>query len=185
MLRAGFIYFVLAAAAVTLIATKPSIEAPDALASLDQEAFEDVEQTMFVPAPAAHTSASRALTASFRPLQKPERGFGINAESDAASLEVLAIIDGAYQTAKPAPVIETAEDDLGPQAGLLDLTDIEFVSFQNTVRVYEVELGDSLTSISEAFYNSPFEYPRILEANRESDIETNGLVIGQELVLPE
>ena len=49
---------------------------------------------------------------------------------------------------------------------------------------YIVKAGDCLSKLSERFYNSPYKWQKIYEANRESLKNPNYIYIGQKLMIP-
>jgi NitT/TauT family transport system substrate-binding protein len=49
---------------------------------------------------------------------------------------------------------------------------------------YTVQAGDTLSKLSERFYNSPYKWGRIYEANRESVRNPHYIYIGQKLMIP-
>jgi LysM repeat protein len=49
---------------------------------------------------------------------------------------------------------------------------------------YTVKAGDCLSRLSERFYNSPYKWRRIYEANRETVKNPNYIYIGQKLIIP-
>ena len=52
------------------------------------------------------------------------------------------------------------------------------------VQEYTIKAGDTLSRLSEKFYNSPDKWSKIYEANRESVKNPNYIYIGQKLVIP-
>jgi NitT/TauT family transport system substrate-binding protein len=49
---------------------------------------------------------------------------------------------------------------------------------------YTVQAGDTLSKLSERFYNSPYKWGRIYEANRETVKNPHYIYIGQKLMIP-
>jgi|SRR6185312_5616057 len=59
------------------------------------------------------------------------------------------------------------------------------VSGGQNSRTYTVKSGDTLSKISQQFYNSPHDYPKIFDANRDQLNNPNDIKPGQELKIPE
>lgn len=53
-----------------------------------------------------------------------------------------------------------------------------------TTQEYTVKAGDTLSRLSERFYNSPYKWGRIWEANKESVKNPHYIYIGQKLTIP-
>jgi nucleoid-associated protein YgaU len=55
---------------------------------------------------------------------------------------------------------------------------------RSAAQEYTVKAGDTLSKLSERFYNSPYKWERIYEANRESVKNPHYIYIGQKLMIP-
>ena len=83
------------------------------------------------------------------------------------------------------PLQPGSQSDKTPNATLEDgIKHIEFVSQQPKERLYIVQEGDTLASISETFYGSPTDYFRIIGANQNSIDVFNRLEAAQILIIP-
>jgi 5'-nucleotidase / UDP-sugar diphosphatase len=49
---------------------------------------------------------------------------------------------------------------------------------------YTVRSGDTLSKLSERFYNSTYKWQKIYEANRDTVKNPNYIYIGQTLIIP-
>ena len=59
------------------------------------------------------------------------------------------------------------------------------VSGGQSLRMYTVQAGDSLSKISKQFYGNAHQYMKIFEANRDQLNDPNEIQPGQQLVIPE
>jgi LysM repeat protein len=55
---------------------------------------------------------------------------------------------------------------------------------RSAAQEYTVQAGDTLSKLSERFYNSPYKWGRIYEANRETVKNPHYIYIGQKLMIP-
>jgi len=86
------------------------------------------------------------------------------AETKTASTKPLPVAS-ERAVATPAKAVQSASASAAPQE-------------------YVIKAGDTLSKLSERFYNSPDKWTKIFEANRESVRNPNYIYIGQRIVIP-
>ena len=84
--------------------------------------------------------------------------------------------------AKPAAVEEKAKAVVKTTAGAAEKAPA--MAKSSAAQEYVVQLGDTLSRLSERYYNSMNKWEKIYEANRETLKNPNYIYVGMKLVIP-
>jgi NitT/TauT family transport system substrate-binding protein len=79
----------------------------------------------------------------------------------------------------PKPVVASPDKAVATPAKA-----VQPVTASATAQEYVIKAGDTLSRLSERFYNSPDKWTKIYEANRDSVHNPNYIYIGQRIIIP-
>jgi NitT/TauT family transport system substrate-binding protein len=139
---------------------------------VDLTFIKELDSSGFIDRLYKSTAVAKATPSRTEPEPVPE----VTKEKAPAETRVKA--PAAEEKAKPVGRQIPASTERGAA------TPITAKATQAAAQEYTVQAGDTLSKLSERFYNSPYKWGRIYEANRETVKNPHYIYIGQKLMIP-
>jgi NitT/TauT family transport system substrate-binding protein len=139
---------------------------------VDLTFIRELDSSGFIDRLYKSTAIATASPSRPEPLPAPEV-----AKEKPAPAEAKAKAAAAEEKAKPVAKKIPASTEKSPATPVI-------AKATRSAHEYSVKAGDTLSKLSERFYNSPFKWERIYEANRDSVKNPHYIYIGQKLMIP-
>jgi NitT/TauT family transport system substrate-binding protein len=140
---------------------------------VDLTFIKELDSSGFIDRLYKSSAVAKAAPSRSEPLPAPEL-----AREKTSPVEAKTKVDTAEERTKPVAKQITASKEK-PTA-----TPVTAKSTGAGAQEYTVKAGDTLSKLSERFYNSPYKWEKIYEANRESVKNPHYIYIGQKLMIP-